>query len=396
MQYKSLAHIPIEDDITDPVRSTQQLTLAYHAARCESRALSLAKDFNDSLMLGTDSQTAYHYLSSLLMLHLLHTSTIVDGSGIETSHYRSVCKELGQDKLMPLPNRMQAIILDYEDGWGGLYGTPAYYLYLTRALHYATPSQQSREAFQVMVGLSGSYMDNLPTLRNLVMTDPTSQADVAIGHYNPFPRDILQHLRFLAPWLASLEEWYLSYLHTGQRSIDVDQYIVDLLVEMARAYIASAMPIDNLIYQFLHQILPGPWGDLYDRLITLRNAIEPTMVPTGNAPEALLVRELVRAIPPIVRGDRLRQARSSILQGLAYPGGLNLYLSCLAMELLNRVHILSHPSTPFDMPRCNALLERAAMLLRMANHPGLNAMGHNLYLASTGQEGPPIREIDFV
>lgn len=401
--FKTLDYLPIDESILDSdIRSDPELALtakrqmafAHHCLQCEARLENLTSLSLSSLRSSNEERESIHFFTILLISRLLSISAIHD-EGIETPAYKRYKAAIGKDKRLPSPERLRAISYGISLSWGTMYGSLGYYLHFGNPIHYASPSQLARAASTAYLSILGSNLLDTPTedvIYSLLqlLEDPSLEADWGIYSSISFLLDTLDsvdrafnYLHFMQSWLPSLISWFAgdfnSALPIPTLPTKQDARAYETLCRLGKLLIAYGYDYSTpLSFEYIHQLLPDSWGALYsDILIALKQTAYDMSLPieVGSLADKLLVPAL-KVIPPTADPDGFRYGTQTLIESLGV-GGFDMFCIAIAIELINRCHILTVPSRydTEDLKRPLGLLHLSSLVLKRSSLQSIRALG---------------------
>jgi hypothetical protein len=351
---------------------------------------------------------------------LLTTSTISNSDSSKLSSFYSRKKKIDLDYFQSIDS-VYLENLNYTNYrvWGGNFGSLGYYLYLAKStLHYSHPSNLVRLS---TLGLINDL--NLPDYQSKLISLITS--DRVESDYNLYSQSssllkeldftkAINQLKFYESWLTELMIWYSSISNSpiiNPHMKNTSAYkAFALLVEMSQSLARLGLYLDSFIslpYKFLHQEIDLLVLEGIQTVNTLRK-LKQFEVTTDLTPEEILINKLF--ISGARNSSEFITAESYRLLSFNLVGGLNMWFTTLAAELINRAYILTYNQFsnsllyPLEksedlinfMDRVYKLIFYAGYCLKKTNLNHLQIIGFNLRILSQLEDDTNIQEYDLL
>lgn len=417
----NLDSLPIDSLVDiDSVDYKYQLNLALNSTQALYNIDNTLSKLSKTIDLEPNTVETLNTTLETYLYLLLTTSTIsnLDNSKL-TSYF---CKKKKIDS-----SYFQTINSDYLEKlqftnykvWGSNYGTLGYYLYLNQSsLHYASPSQLVRLAFVELIKRLEleAFSNNLLTLLN---------SDKEVDDYKIYESSfnllkeldlikVVNQLTFYEQWVKKVIVWYSSsrvnsYTKDGSAYKSFN-FLLNIVREITKQglYLKS---FSNLPYKFIHQDIDLLVLDSIQFIITQRR-LQEFEITTDVTQEEKLVKELFTQLK-VKDTISLVTEKSYSWLSVNLSGGINLWLTALAAELVNRAYILTHyTKTSYTkqsiyivekeegylkfLSRVNKLLFYAGYCLKKTNLNHLQLLGSNLRTLSGLEESTNLEEYDLL
>ena len=408
-------------DIND-AEYKSQLNLAFNTSQSLNNIAEYTTALNNKLQQEPNTVKTLNYTLESYLYLLLSTSTISNLDNTQLSSYFS------KKKLVD-PDYYQFIESDYLNTleftnykvWGTNFGSLGYYLYTSKAnLHFSHPSNLVRLSVEELVKelrLPDYSTKILQTIRSKSIKDDYALYLASTSFIKELDLlAVITQLDFYSTWVPEILTWYSGLLETdivNPYKLDTSVYnAFNLLVEMSQALVKLGLYADsftNLTYKFLHQDLSSITLEGIQSVNLLRRQKE-FEVTTDLTEEERLISKLFLSIKSNNLVDLISQESYKLLS-LNLPGGLNLWLTAIAAELVNRAYILTYGSTykdnfiyPVDsneelvnlLDRVYKLLFYAGYCLKKTNLNHLQLIGFNLRLFSQLEEDTSLQEYNLL
>lgn len=417
----NLDSLPIDSLVdVNSIDYKYQLNLAFNSAQVlyniDNRLSELSKNIdlepNTVATLNTTLET-YLYL-------LLTTTTIsnLDNSKL-TSYF---CKKKKIDS-----NYFQAVNSDYLEKlqftnykvWGSNCGTLGYYLYLSQSsLHYASPSQLVRLACTELI--KSLELETFSTNLLALLTSDKETDDYKLYESSfTLLKELdlvkaINQLTFYEQWVKKVIVWYSSSRVNDYPQNSSAYKSFNFLLAIVREISKQGLYLEsfsNLPYKFVHQDIDLLVLDIIQFIITQRKQQE-FEVTTDITQEEKLVSELFNQLK-VKNTVSLVTEKSYSWLSVNLSGGINLWLTAVAAELINRAYILTHSTnTSYSnqsiyvieesgdylklLSRVNKLLFYAGYCLKKTNLNHLQLLGSNLRTLSGLDESINLEEYNLL
>lgn len=410
---------PLED--TNSIEYKNQLNLAFNTTQALANIDDYLASLNRKIQERPNTVKTLNLVLESYLYLLLTTTTISNLDNSKLSSFYSKKKKVDLSYFQSInPTYLENLNYTNYRVWGANFGSLGYYLYLMQSnKHFAHPSKLVRMSVEELIKrlempnfvtkvLSLISSDKLVDDYNLYQTSSSLIKELELNK-------AINQLQFYEEWVQELLIWYSSI---SQSNI-VNPYkentsaykSFNLLIEMSQSLVRLGLYIEsfkNLPYKFLHQEIDLVVLEGIQTIVTLRKQKQFEITTDLSNEEKLLSKLFINI--KVINTAEFITAESYRLLSLNLIGGLNMWLTTIAAELVNRAYILTFNQYsnsnlyPIEnneglislMDRVYKLIFYAGYCLKKTNLNHLQLIGSNLRILSQLDEDNELVEFDLL
>lgn len=415
---------PLED--TNSIEYKNQLNLAFNTTQALANIDDYLTSLNRKIQERPNTVKTLNLVLESYLYLLLTTTTVSNLDNTKLSSFYSRKKKVDSNYFQSL-NSTYLENLNYTNYrvWGANFGSLGYYLYLMQSnRHFAHPSKLVRMSVEELVKglelLDLSLADLSTKVLSLIRSDKLADDYNLYQTSNSLIRELelekaINQLKFYEDWVQELLIWYSGISQVNivnpYREDTLAYKAFSLLVEMSQALVRLGLYTDsfsNLPYKFLHQEIDLVVLEGIQAITTLRKQKQFEITTDLTNEEKLLSKLFINI--KVNNTSEFITAESYRLLSVNLVGGLNMWLTTIAAELVNRAYILTFSQFsnsnlyPLEnneglinlMNRVYKLIFYAGYCLKKTNLNHLQLIGSNLRILSQLDEDNELVEFDLL